>query len=70
MAKVLISYMWKSNKNNIYIDFGSAMDEVLKGRRTRPYMDSKHNYAKQTDPTWYIGTDSKLYIMPPKQGGG
>lgn len=64
MAKVLISYMWKTNKNNMYIDFGSAMDEVLKGYPTRPYMSPKNYYAKQMDPSWYIGGNNKPYIMP------
>jgi len=63
MAKVLISYMWNSNKNNIYIDFGSAMDETLKGVKTRPYMDAKHNLARQVEPAWYIGEQGKLFLL-------
>ena len=62
MAKVLISHMWTANKNNIYIDFGSAMDEVLKGRRTRPYMNPKSAYARQVDPIWYMAPDGAIKI--------
>lgn len=54
MAKVLISYMWASNKANIYIDFGSSMDEILKGVKTRPYMHTRNVFAKQVDPSWSI----------------
>ena len=64
MAKVLISHMWAANKNNIYIDFGSAMDEVLKGTRTRPYMDPKRNLAKQVEPAWYVTPDDRLLSLP------
>jgi len=59
MAKVLISYMWNSNKQNIYIDFGSSMDEILKGVKTRPYMHSTNRLAKQFDPSWSI-QDEKI----------
>ena len=46
MAKVLISYMWNSNKANIYLDFGSSMDEVLKGVKTRPYMYPTNGFSQ------------------------
>lgn len=66
MAKVLISYMWKANRNNAYLDFGSSMDEILKGVRTRPYMDPTSKLAKQTDPTWYIGDNGSIHLFPHK----
>lgn len=65
MAKVLIAHMWNANKNNIYIDFGSAMDEILKGKRTRPYMDPDSRFAKQADPTWLISPDGAIKPLPP-----
>ena len=52
LSKPLISALWKANKAHQYIDFGSAMDETLKGRRTRPYMDAASPYARGVDPQW------------------
>ena len=63
MAKVLISYMWTSNKANIYIDFGSSMDEVLKGVKTRPYMYPRNVFAKQIDPSWSIMDGKTIQLV-------
>lgn len=54
MAKVLISHMWNANPANQYVDFGSSVDEVFKGRRTRPYMSPGTHYAQQVDPPFTI----------------
>ena len=45
MANALVLAGWAANPLNVYIDVGSALDEVLKGRRTRPYMDPASRYA-------------------------
>ena len=38
MANVLIHTMFGVNPTNRYLDVGSALDELVHGRRTRPYM--------------------------------
>jgi hypothetical protein len=38
MSEVIIHYLWKINPKNQYIDIGSALDEYIHGRKTRPYM--------------------------------
>ena len=38
MSEVIIDYLWSINPSNQYIDVGSAIDEYIHGRKTRPYM--------------------------------
>lgn len=38
MAEVLIDTMFTANPSNRYLDVGSALDELVHGRKTRPYM--------------------------------
>ena len=46
MANALVLAGWEANPLNLYVDVGSALDEVLKGERTRPYMDPASGYAR------------------------
>ena len=46
MANALVLAGWEANPLNLYVDVGSALDEVLKGERTRPYMDPASHYAR------------------------
>ena len=39
--KVLLHYMYEANPRNVYLDVGSAIDQWVHGRQTRPY----HNRA-------------------------
>lgn len=43
----IISRLFANNSNNCYIDFGSAIDEFVHNRKTRPYMNPTTSYAKQ-----------------------
>ncbi|MGE3277500.1 MAG: glycosyltransferase family 2 protein [Vicinamibacterales bacterium] len=45
MSKPLIHAMFRANPGNRYIDVGSAMDELIRGRKTRPYMHADTVYA-------------------------
>ncbi len=38
LSKPLVSALWNHKRVHQYVDFGSSLDEVLKGRRTRPYV--------------------------------
>lgn len=38
LSEVIIDYLFRRNPNNRYIDVGSATDEIVHGRKTRPYM--------------------------------
>lgn len=40
MANVLIDAMFRVNPTNRYLDVGSSLDELVHGRKTRPYMYS------------------------------
>lgn len=44
LSELLIHHMWISNPNNKYIDVGSAIDEFVHGRKTRPFMLSNNHY--------------------------
>ena len=55
MANVLIHTMFGANPTNRYLDVGSALDELVHGRRTRPYMHPGTDYSAHvshfsTDP--------------------
>jgi len=53
LSKPLINALWNAHPHHQYIDFGSSMDEVLKGRITRPYMNPDSPYARGVDPQWF-----------------
>jgi len=53
LSKPLINALWVAWPHHQYIDMGSSMDEILKGRVTRPYMDPTSPYAKGVDPQWF-----------------
>ena len=53
LSKPLINAAWLAHPLNQYVDFGSAMDEVLKGRVTRSYMVNEEVNSKRIDPQWY-----------------
>jgi hypothetical protein len=38
LSKPLINALWNHKRAHQYVDFGSSLDEVLKGRKTRPYV--------------------------------
>ena len=39
LSEAIVHTLYSSNPNNRYIDFGSSLDEVIHGRKTRPYME-------------------------------
>lgn len=39
LSEAIIHTLYSANPNNRYIDFGSSLDEVIHGRKTRPYME-------------------------------
>lgn len=47
MSEALIHELYTSNPNNRYIDVGSAIDECVHGRITRPYMIPNTIYSKE-----------------------
>jgi hypothetical protein len=54
MANVLIHAMFGANPTNRYLDVGSALDELIHGRRTRPYMHHGTDYSRHVS---YFSTD-------------
>ena len=44
MSEVIIDYLWSINSSNQYIDVGSALDEYVHGRKTRPYMHEQSEF--------------------------
>jgi len=46
MAEVLIDTMFTANPTNRYLDVGSALDELIHGRKTRPYMHAGTSFAQ------------------------
>ncbi|KAJ3317043.1 hypothetical protein HDV06_002198, partial [Boothiomyces sp. JEL0866] len=63
LSNIAVHRMWNLNKKNRYIDFGSSVDEVLKGRQTRPYMDPNSNYANQADYAFLV-KDGGAIMLP------
>jgi hypothetical protein len=53
LSKPLIAEAWRKRKTLQLVDFGSSLDEVLKGRTTRPYMRESEVYSRIVDPQWY-----------------
>lgn len=58
LSKPLIAAAWKAAPKHQFVDFGSTMDEILKGRKTRPYMRSDTHYSKIIDPQWFCTTET------------
>lgn len=48
MAGPIIDRLFRNNPNNCYVDFGSAIDEFIHDKKTRPYMDENTIYAKKS----------------------
>ena len=46
LSEVLIDSAYRTNPNNVYLDVGSALDELLYGRKTRPYQQEESPYHK------------------------
>lgn len=44
-SAVIIKNMFLNNKNNTYVDFGSALDFFIHGKITRPYMIKNSPYS-------------------------
>ncbi len=63
MAKPLISHMWTANPLNQYVDFGSSMDEIFKGRSTRPYTDPNSADAQYSDPAWTLTSSGEPVVL-------
>lgn len=53
LSEVIIHEMYVANPYNRYIDVGSAIDEVVHGVKTRPYMLEETIYSKEM-VTWTI----------------
>lgn len=51
MAEAIIYYLFINNPNNIYIDVGSAIDELGKKRITRGYIGDNDSHSNYT-PNW------------------
>ena len=71
LSKALIAAAWDRRPAHQYVDFGSSMDEVLKGRTTRPYMREDTSYSRTIDPQWYcdpptsVGPDGNCGTLGP-----
>jgi len=70
MAKPMIAHMWQANPTNQYVDFGSSLDELLKGRITRPYMTSTTSYAQQVDPPFTVDNLQRPVVVNYDYMGG
>ena len=53
LSKPLVAAMWARSRLHQIVDFGSSLDEVLKKKVTRPYMDPNSPYSKGVDPQWF-----------------
>lgn len=47
MSEAIIHHLWNLNPTNQYVDIGSALDEYVHGRKTRPYMITGTIYNTQ-----------------------
>ena len=47
LSEILIHELYTNNPNNRYIDVGSAIDEIVHGKKTRPYMVENSIYSKE-----------------------
>ena len=60
-ANIIISYLIKINNNNIYIDFGSAIEIITKGFSTRSYTNNGKNSLMRCE-TFYLKNHIPIYI--------
>lgn len=44
LANIIVHFLWKLNKNNVYLDVWSAIDQNIHWRVTRPYMQAGSIY--------------------------
>ena len=51
LTNILIHELWKANRNNIYLDIGSALDPVIFSRESRHYHREGHPDREVVD-TW------------------
>jgi hypothetical protein len=56
--------MWKANKQNQYIDIGSATDELLKGRSTRDYSQPGTFYSTHACSRYRKDNKNQLEVKP------
>lgn len=56
LSEPIIYDLYKNNKNNCYIDFGSCIDIYIHNRDTRPYCNEKTEYAKRN--CWMFNPNS------------
>ena len=54
VAEILISWMWDANSNNKYVDFGSVLDHLLRGKITRGFQKEGTRLSRQVDPRYFI----------------
>lgn len=47
LSEVIIHNLYINNPNNRYIDAGSAIDEIIHGKKTRPYMLEESIYSNE-----------------------
>lgn len=59
LAPVLIYHMRNSNINNRYIDFGSTLDEIIKGKSNRGYAITNSTASKLIDKTWIYSFNNR-----------
>ncbi|KAJ3274747.1 hypothetical protein HDV01_002269 [Terramyces sp. JEL0728] len=64
LTNIGVHTMWNLNNRNKYIDFGSSVDEVLKGKKTRPYMDDGNFYSNQFDSAFKLDAKGKADMLP------
>jgi hypothetical protein len=69
LSKPLIAEAWRKRKTLQLVDFGSSLDEVLKGRKTRPYMRDNEVYSRIIDPQWYCDTPNNKDAPPGSEDG-
>jgi len=70
MAKPMIAHMWDANPANQYVGFGSSLDELLKGRATRPYMNASTISAQQVDPVFTVDDLQRPVVVNYAYWGG
>lgn len=46
LSEIIIDILYRSNKKNKYVDVGSALDEYIHNKKTRPYMSQNSFYNK------------------------
>lgn len=61
-ANIIISHLIKINNNNIYIDFGSAIEFITKGYSTRGYAKNNSLYSNLVCQPFFLQNKSLIYI--------